>query len=320
MKVLSIDIGIKNLAFCLLVKQEIKEEESQGKNESSDFYIKKWDVINICEKQTFHCNFIEKTQGKEQTQAVPCNKPAKFQKNNQCFCLKHSKKQSFLIPSAELKSSFINKQKIQKLMEIANKYKIPYEKNVKKADLINIIHDYIHNTCFEEVVVTKASNTDLITIGINIMTYFNTLFTEEDQIDYVIIENQISPIANRMKTIQGMIAQYFIMSDVSVEHIEFVSSINKLKDFGIDKKEKLEKLEKSEKSEKLDKSDKSDKSDKKEKLTYGQRKKLGITKCLEILTSDYRFQNNINFFNSHKKQDDLADSFLQGLWFIHHKI
>jgi hypothetical protein len=295
MKILSIDIGIKNLAFCLLERPE-KEEQEQGTN----FNIKKWDVINICEKQTFHCNFIEKTQGQT------CNKPAKFQKENQCFCLKHSKKQSFLIPSAELKTSFINKQKIQKLLEIANKYKIPYEKNVKKADLINIIHDYIHNTCFEEITVTKASNTDLITIGINIMTYFNALFSEEDQIDYVIIENQISPIANRMKTIQGMIAQYFIMSDVSVEHIEFVSSINKLKDFNYNAKS--------------DKSDKSEKKEKSEKLTYGQRKKLGITKCLEILNNDYRFQNNIDFFNSHKKQDDLADSFLQGLWFIHNKI
>jgi hypothetical protein len=249
MKVLSIDIGIKNLAFCLLERPE-KEEQEQGTN----FYIKKWDVINICEKQTFHCNFIEKTQGQT------CNKPAKFQKENQCFCLKHSKKQSFLIPSAELKTSFINKQKIQKLLEIANKYKIPYEKNVKKADLINIIHDYIHNTCFEEITVTKASNTDLITIGINIMTYFNALFSEEDQIDYVIIENQISPIANRMKTIQGMIAQYFIMSDVSVEHIEFVSSINKLKDFNYNAKS--------------DKSDKSDKSEKKEKSEKDVRGKL----------------------------------------------
>ena len=36
---------------------------------------------------------------------------------------------------------------------------------------------------------------------------------KDDDIDTVIIENQISPIANRMKTLQGMIAQYFIMKE-----------------------------------------------------------------------------------------------------------
>ena len=37
---------------------------------------------------------------------------------------------------------------------------------------------------------------------------------------HVIIENQISPIANRMKTIQGMITQYFIMKNIyNVEYI-----------------------------------------------------------------------------------------------------
>ena len=284
MKILSIDIGIKNLAFCLL---EQMDENKEGNLNTSYFYIKKWEVINICEKQSFHCNFIDKN--------IICNKQAKFKKNNKCYCLKNSKKQSFLIPNAELKSAFINKQKIQKLIEIADKYKLSYEKKDKKADLINIINEYIHNTCFEEIINPKASNTDLITIGINIMTHFNTLFTEEDQIDYVIIENQISPIANKMKTIQGMIAQYFIMSDVSVEHIEFVSSINKLKDFSTN-------------------------TSKKETLTYNQRKKLGITKCLEFLTNDYRFQDKCDFFISHKKKDDLADSFLQGLWFINNKI
>jgi len=272
MKILSIDIGIKNFAFCLFEKKE----------DSQHFCIKKWDVINICEKQIFHCGFIDKN--------VVCGKPAKFKKNDVCYCLKHSKKQNYLIPNAELKSSFINKQKIQKLIEIVHKYKIPYEKNAKKADLISLINDYIHNTCFEEIVVSKASNTDLITIGINIMCHFNALFQQEDHIDYVIIENQISPIANRMKTIQGMIAQYFIMSDVGVDHIEFVSAINKLKGF--------------------------QPTDKSKKLTYAERKKLGITKCLEFVTNDHRFQDQADFFTSHKKKDDLADSFLQGLWFL----
>jgi hypothetical protein len=213
--------------------------------------------------------------------------------------LKHSKKQNYLIPNAELKSSFINKQKIQKLIEIANKYKINYEKSAKKADLITLINDYIHNTCFEEVTTTKAANIDLITIGINIMSKFNDLFNSEDQIEYIIIENQISPIANRMKTIQGMIAQYFIMSDVGVDNIEFISAINKLKEFypivntGVESKKKL---------------------------TYAERKKLGITKCLEIISNDHRFQDKVEFFTSHKKKDDLADTFLQGLWFIKNKI
>ena len=54
----------------------------------------------------------------------------------------------------------------------------------------------------------------------------NDLFTT---VDKVIIENQISPIANRMKTIQGMIAQFFIMNDI--KDIEFVAASNKLKNF-----------------------------------------------------------------------------------------
>jgi hypothetical protein len=279
MKILSIDIGMKNLAFCLFEKPE----------DSEYFYIKKWDVVNICEKQSFHCTFLEKN--------VVCNKPAKFQKENQCFCLKHSKKQSLLlIPKAELKSSFLNKQKLGKLIEIADHYKISHEKGTKKADLLSAIHHYIHTTCLEEIVHPKASQMDLITMGINIMCRFNMCFNEEEHIEYVIIENQISPIANRMKTIQGMIAQYFIMSDVSVDHIEFISAINKLKEFSTTKNQD------------------------KGKMTYGDRKKLGIQKCWELISQDHRFQEKTTFFTSHQKKDDLADSFLQGWWFIQHSL
>ena len=58
---------------------------------------------------------------------------------------------------------------------------------------------------------------------------------------YVIIENQIGPLAIRMKTIQGMIVQYFIMSNLNVEHIEFISASNKLKDCDVKDKEKYRK-------------------------------------------------------------------------------
>jgi hypothetical protein len=275
MKILSIDVGIKNLAFCLF-------EKSEGSNQ---FKITKWDTINISEQETLKCGFFDK--------GVICNKIAKFKKEDKCFCLKHSKKQQFPIPTTEQKSSFINKQKIQKLYEIADAHGVKYENKVKKADLINLINEYITNTYFQTIETINASDVNLFEIGINIKHHFDKLFLNENCIDYVIIENQISPIATRMKTIQGMIVQYFVMANLKINKIEFISASNKLK--CCEKKE----------------------NDNKTK--YSDRKKLGIEKCLEIITNDFRFDEHVNYFNSHKKKDDLSDSFLQGLWFINNK-
>ena len=270
MKILSIDVGIKNLAFCLF-------EKNPGDNH---FQINKWDSINVANKEILKCVFIHKNQ--------PCNNPAKFQKNDECFCLKHSKKLSYQIPNTELRMPFINKQKIQSLFEIAEKYNIIHDKNMKKTELINLISEYIDKSCFDEIEDKKSKDVDLITIGRNIQFKFDALFQET--IDHVIIENQISTIASRMKSIQGMIAQYFIMKYQN-SHIEFISPINKLKEFFSC-----------------------------EKTKYNQRKKMSIIKCLEIITNENSFQNKIQYFNSHKKKDDLADSFLQGLWYIHKNI
>ena len=41
MKILSIDVGIKNLAFCLFEKS----------NDTQQFKITKWDTVNISEKE-----------------------------------------------------------------------------------------------------------------------------------------------------------------------------------------------------------------------------------------------------------------------------
>jgi hypothetical protein len=272
MKILSIDVGIKNLAFCLFEKTPTAEQ----------FKVTKWDVINLSQEETLTCGFTEKN--------VLCNKQAKFKKDDKCYCVKHSKKQQFQIPSAEQKPSFINKQKLAKLYEIADSHNIKYDQKIKKADLVNMINEHIQKIYFETIESKKSSEVDLFNIGVNIKNKFNDMFKDVGKIDYVIIENQIGPLAIRMKTIQGMIVQYFIMSNLNVEYIEFISASNKLKECDIKDKEK-----------------------------YSDRKKLGIAKCLGILTTDFRFNEHINYFNSHKKKDDLSDSFLQGLWFINNK-
>ena len=287
MKVLSIDVGIKNLAFCLFDKSPTAQQ----------FKITKWDIINISEQEdNAKCCFVEKN--------VVCNKPAKFKKDDTCYCLKHSKKQTLQIPTAEQKPSFINKQKIQKLYEIAEAHNIKYEAKIKKIDLINLINDYIKNNYFQSIESKHAADVDLFNIGINIKTKFNKLFEGEENIDYVIIENQISPIATRMKTIQGMIVQYFIMSNINVKHIEFISAANKLKDCV--SKDTYEVNNNSNKLEAIANG----------KLNYSDRKKLGVNKTLEIMEKESNYGEKIEFFKAHKKKDDLADCFLQGLWFI----
>ena len=100
----------------------------------------------------------------------------------------------------------------------------------------------------------------------------------------ILLENQISPIANRMKTIQGMIAQYFI--DSGNYNIEFISAANKLKLFNINKK-----------------------------TSYSERKKLSIQYTQELLVKR-NMENELDFFNKNSKKDDLADSLLQGIYYL----
>lgn len=278
MKILSVDVGIKNCSFCLFETEDTTR-------------IIKWDNIDLTELSDNKCIEIDKNG--------LCDKPARYIKNNKCYCLKHAKKNDFLLPFVDLKPTFVNKQKIQTLLEIADKYKVKYDYPPKKTNLIFLLNEFFTNKCFSEIQKTNATKVDLVTIGRNIQHKFDDIFGDDvSSISYMIIENQIGPIANKMKTIQGMISQYFIMKNNNIQ-IQFISASNKLKDFIKDK----------------------DKDTKNQpKLDYKQRKKLGIQTCLEIITNNVHFNQWENFFCKHTKKDDLSDCFLQGLWFIKHKL
>ena len=73
MKIVSIDVGIKNLAVCLI--------ERIGHEDSIKIY--KWDVINLSQATNEAiCKVIDK-------KGQPCDQIAKFKKHNDVFCLKH---------------------------------------------------------------------------------------------------------------------------------------------------------------------------------------------------------------------------------------
>jgi hypothetical protein len=279
MKILSFDIGIKHLAFCVLEKKD---------NQSLE--IIQWHSISLMDDdEKISCQNIN----------PPCPCISRYSFLNHHYCLKHMKKIAH-IPNKELCQSFIKKQNINSLIEIANRYQIEYSLPNKKENLLSSILEYIEKHVAKEIIKKNASKFHLVSIAKNIQSKLDLHFQQNEWIDYILIENQIGPLANRMKSIQGMILQYFIMRNIG-NQFEFVSSSNKLSETTSALCEKKNPL------------------NKKEKTTYSQRKKKSIELTFEYL-QQFPFTLYLDFFSNHKKKDDLADSFLQGIWFEHRKV
>lgn len=271
MKIISIDVGIRNLAICLL---EIDEKKN--------FKITEWCVVNLCDDSLPKCCGVI-TKKKTTTQ---CDKNARYSKNDKYYCKTHAKKTDYIIPTTELYKSRIAKYKIAELYQLCEKYDIGFSKPINKSALLEIVDKKLSEKFFDIIETKRADKVDLTDLGKKMMEYFDcSLKVKEQKIDYVLIENQISTIATRMKTLQGMITQYFIMRDV--ENIEFISSANKLKPF----------LEK-------------------KKTSYAERKKLGISVTNQLINETCGLHYWVDTFQKSKKKDDLADCFLQGLWFM----
>lgn len=273
MKIISFDIGIKNLALCIL--------EINSHNQIIN--IPKWTVLDVTQKHNVSnkCNMCEKPaiwhkQIGVKGENVPLN-------NMYHFCKHHAKlSDKYEIPSIKYRKENVLKLKLSELksLDILN------TSCVKKRDLLDAYNQYYDKHFFEQIQnKVNCNKINIIDVGRNIQSQLDMLFTEHDMVDVCLIENQLGPMAVRMKTIQGMVCQYFINRNVKT--IEFISSSNKLKDFT------------------------------KGKTTYKERKELSIQIMKEQLLN---MQNEglKTHFNNHNKKDDLADCYLQGLWWIKH--
>jgi hypothetical protein len=314
MNLISFDIGIKNMAYCIFCIDA-----------SNNLSIRDWQVLNLMdiEQPDPKCSCKNVPKSKKAV-ATNCTSNAKYYKNNVYYCEKHAKSSPFLIPK---KSLNLKKMKVDELIKLGNSHLLFMDvenitKTLKKGEIIDKIDEFLKKQSLEPIVKKKsktANDTDLIKIGKNMKNSLNQVL-ESINISNVIIENQISPIANRMKTIQGMLAQYFIIRDDNIS-IDFVSSSNKLKQFDIKKNKTNENILENTMKPAENSTEKPTENSLEKNIKnpdYKKHKMDGVSYCSRILSVNEFLTQWCGSLDT-KKKDDLADCFLQGLWYLKQK-
>jgi len=287
MIILSFDVGIKNLAYCLI---SINLEKQQEKQDDNIFLqILKWDVIDLSCVSTVTTTGTATALALVETtlkQCCKCKKIASYCTHSNAmlsedvkkYCKKHAEETQMPMYARLLKSNSKNGH---------NPYLIP----------LSVINKKI-----------SCNKIDIVELGKNLKSHFDSIFKDYiDKIDAIIIENQIGNLAGRMNVLQGMISQYFIMNDLT--RIEFISATNKLKLFKGVIQNQSQTQTHSELENVIDN----------EKKLYKMRKDAGKKVCRSLLLFYHNLSIWIKDYDKHKKRDDLADCFLQGYYYIHLK-
>jgi len=281
-RVLSWDVGIINLSYCLIEYNDKKE-----------WTIIDWDIINLTNREKEKCyqcgakpSFVYKIEDKftcknhmkhlnttppefdnivkKNTEnkccfegKVKCEKPSKYMFNEKYYCNNHSKSE--------------------------------YKKYCNLYKLIDYNRKSVKSTSLDEIRLKLLYRLDELSLLLTANT--------------VVIENQPTLKNPRMKAISSTLYDYYMLRGMvdksitksNITRVKYMCPSNKLKLADDGDTQKLVKL-------------KGDDA-KQYKLT----KELGIKYC-KIMVKPY--QQWTDKINSFKKQDDMADSFLQGIYYI----
>jgi hypothetical protein len=306
--ILSFDVGVIHLSYCLLTKKEFIKPDGSSK---IDWDIIDWNNIDLTnrEEQKCHCGAKAKLSNtvNEETKYYCKTHGKKVEVHIQPFdeCFKEVVKAN----DKKLCGHQINSKSETKLCgKTAGYYRIG---TVDNED----IECYYCKTHATQIHTGETKGSQLKNFKIKSSTTLNFddvkygLMMELEKranlltADYVVIENQPSFKNPRMKSIASTIYDYYLIRGIidnsitksNISQVKFMSPSNKLKIADEGDTKQLIKAKNTDDTK-----------------AYKLTKSLGIKYCSDLTTHLPDWQKH---FNSFKKKDDLADSFLQGAYF-----
>jgi len=279
MRIISWDIGILHLAYCIL------------EFENNKFDIIEWDNINLVSQKENVCGI--------------CNKKALYEFDSIMYCTTHKKqlvKENDIMQFKSYKKSDNNQCNCKmKSRPSCNK------KAVKNCNENNYCSFHYNKLIKNVNIICNIKKKGVKDFPIKIIkNNLIDLFDKKKQfleIDYVLIENQPSLINPTMKSIAETLYAWFLIRGIkdkkSINDVHLINPANKLKLIDTKITDQLKTMKGSKK--------------------YNLTKKISIEYTKLILDDEnfwLKSHNWIDFFNKNKKKDDLCDALLQGIYFL----
>lgn len=289
-KVLGFDVGIKNLAYCIV-------EKVDGKFTIQSSHKECWNIINLTEHEKLSCANTGCTNPITQTSEIGGIK--------YYFCTKHKLLHKALLQAHPLEfDSCEDGCKCSHAASCKTKSKYMWGGNsicVKHKEMIERNEEKSRALTKYKTFVKDFTIHDLKLSLLNKLDGFKDLFLK---VDVVCIENQPTFKNPTMKAISDVLYTWFMirglvekeLNNSTISKITFFAPSNKLKIAG-----KTEDI-----NEQIDQADKAGSK-------YKKTKELGITNCMEFIKWNQEYVDHLNTF---KKKDDLCDAFLHGVHWI----
>lgn len=254
MKIISFDVGLRNLAYCVL----------EGTSRA-DVKIVDWNIIDVLGEQA----------GVGAARCNKCSAAARYEhaSDGTFACSKHAPKKKEAVTKTAL-----NKKSPMELQGEIDRHGLQTTAT-KKADLVKLLYNHARQNTWKKCVASSTAGS-VMDMSPAIMKSLDARMSSWKGADAVCIENQPE---RRMYAVQAMLQMYFTMKGI--------------KSAGVSATHKLSNIITVDDSV----------------TSYKGRKKTGITHAYALVPAE-----NQQHFAKHPKKDDLADSFLQGLWVLEH--